>query len=260
MLRTGSLAEEFGPGAGAVWSAGNRSLGPTKTWTAPNSLRKNADRTEGELVNTRRIAVSFAGALATLSFGLAACATSSSSDVAAHVMPDGTEMSGSSMSGMAHSDGTHGAAGDGARGAAPTRTASMICSDEEVRDAVRRNLDLRRTPVGLHAWAHRLFSCTYQLEGGDLRLSVKDLDSGAPGRAYFDRLRARLPHARSIGGMAGFGFPSFETPRGDVVFLKDHKTLWVDATRLARSDLPDGATRAHVAYGVAAAVIACWAE
>jgi hypothetical protein len=60
--------------------------------------------------------------------------------------------------------------------------------------------------------------------------------------------------------MAGFGFPSFETPRGDVVFLKDHKTLWVDATRLARSDLPDGATRAHVAYGVAAAVIACWTE
>ena len=76
---------------------------------------------------------------------------------------------------------------------------------------------------------------------------------------YFDRLRSRLPHTKAIRGLASFGFASFQTPRGDVVFLKDHKTLWVDATRLAPTDLPAGTSRAHVAYGVAA-VIACWTE
>jgi hypothetical protein len=45
-----------------------------------------------------------------------------------------------------------------------------------------------------------------------------------------------------------------------VVFLKDHKTLWVDATRVAASDLPEGTNRQDAAYGVAAAVIACWTE
>jgi hypothetical protein len=60
--------------------------------------------------------------------------------------------------------------------------------------------------------------------------------------------------------MASFGFPAFETPRGDVGFIKDDKTLWVDATRLSGGDLPTGQTRQDVAYGVAAAVIGCWTE
>jgi hypothetical protein len=211
-------------------------------------------------VNTRRLAVTFAGSLAGLSLLLAACGSSPGSPGATHVMADGTVMSGSSMSGMKDTHGAHGMAGDAGRAAAPTETASMICSDDDVRDAVRRNLGLDRAPVGLHAWAHRLYSCTYQLAGGDLRLSVKDLDAAGPGRAYFDRLRSRLPHAEAIQGLANFGFTSFQTPRGDVVFLKDHKTLWVDATRLAPTDLPAGTSRADVAYGVAAAVIACWTE
>ena len=60
--------------------------------------------------------------------------------------------------------------------------------------------------------------------------------------------------------MANFGFPAFETRRGDVVFIKDHKTLWVDASRLAPERLPADLTPADVAYGVAAAVIGCWTE
>ena len=111
----------------------------------------------------------------------------------------------------------------------------MICGTE-IRDAVGRNLDLHPAPAGLHSWSHRLFSCTYQLAGGELRLSVKDLDAAGPGRASFDRLRTRMPGVRDIQGMASFGFPAFQTPRGDVVFIKDHKTLWVDASRLTGQD------------------------
>jgi hypothetical protein len=172
-------------------------------------------------------------------------------------MPDGTVMSGSTMSGADSPDPMAADHGHGA--GAPTETASMICG-EEIRSAIRRNLDLATSPEGLPAWHHRLYSCTYQVAGGDLRLSVKDLDQGTPGRAYFDRLRDRLAPATDIHGLANFGFPAFETPHGDVVFIKDHKTLWVDATRLRTTDLPPQATRQDVAYGVAAAVIGCWTE
>ncbi len=96
--------------------------------------------------------------------------------------------------------------------------------------------------------------------GARLRLSVEDLDQAAPGRAAFDRLRSRLGGGRRITGVASFGFPAFETNGGNVVFLKDHKTLWVDASGVPRAALPPGISRVGAAYGVASAVIACWTE
>ena len=207
-------------------------------------------------MNRRHTAVLAAVLAAVLPFVLAACGSSRSSEPrVTHVMPDGRTMSGSAMPGM---DPSHSMGSDGS-GAGPSSAAAMICGSE-TRDAVRRSLDLGQAPAGLHGWADRLFSCTYQLRSGDLRLSVKDLDAAAPGRAYFDGLRSRLPGATPIRGVASFGFPAFETARGDVAFLKDHKTLWVDASRLGSSALPAGTSRQDVAYGVASAVIACWSE
>jgi hypothetical protein len=192
---------------------------------------------------------------------LAGCGSHSSSATAspraAHTMADGEVMSGTSMS-AAPSAGTM-RADHGQGAAAPSATARLTCGTE-IRAAVRRNLDLPKSPVGLHAWHHRLYSCTYRLAGGELRLSVKDLDRAAPGRAYFEGLKSRLQGAAEIRGLENFGFPAFETPQGDVVFIKDHKTLWVDATRLTRSDLPADTSRQAIAYGVAAAVIGCWTE
>ena len=151
-------------------------------------------------------------------------------------------------------------AGDRGHGAGgPSHTASLVCSDE-IRGAVRRNLELTTTPVGRRSWSHRMFRCTYRFGDSRLRLSVKDLDTTGPGRAYFDHLRHRLAGASTIRGVASFGFPAFETPRGDVVFIKDDKTLWVDASRLGVSARPRGTSRQDVAYGVAAAVIGCWTE
>jgi hypothetical protein len=197
-------------------------------------------------------------ALLVLPLLLGACGGgSSSSPSARHTMSDGTVMSGKTMGDSSSADPMSSDRRHGAR--APSETASMICG-EEIRGAVRRNLDLTKNPVGLHAWHRRLFSCTYQLGGGELRLSVKDLDQPAPGQAYYEGLRKRLHGATAIRGLANFGFPAFETPQGDVVFIKDHKTLWVDATRLGAADLPKGATRQDVAYGVASAVIGCWTE
>lgn len=114
--------------------------------------------------------------------------------------------------------------------------------------------------MGLHTWHDALYSCSYQLAGGDLRLSVKDLDAATSGRAYYTRLHRDLRGASEIRGLANFGLPAFQTPDGDVVFLKDHKTLWVDATGLAATDLPAHTSREDIAYSIAAAVIGCWTE
>jgi len=187
--------------------------------------------------------VRLAVTLAAVPLMLTACGGGSFSPAAEHVMADGSTMSGSSMTGSDE----------------PSAAASMICGSE-IRDAVRRVLQLPRAPTGRPSWSHRTFGCTYPVAHGDLRMSVKDLDVAGLGRAWFDRLRGRLAGASPIAGLAAFGFPAFETPQGDVVFLKDHKTLWVDATGIAAADLPEGTNRQDAAYGVAAAVIACWTE
>jgi hypothetical protein len=143
--------------------------------------------------------------------------------------------------------------------AGPSSTARMICG-AEIRSTVRRTFALGSPPPSTHTWADHLFGCTYALPQGPLHMSVKDGSDERTGRAYFDRLRTRLTGATTLHGVEALGFPSFETPAGDVVFLKDGKTLHVDAGSLSRSGLPSGFTRADAAYAVAAAVIACWTE
>ena len=190
---------------------------------------------------------------------LAGCGSTGTSQT--HVMSDGRTMSGSSMSGMDHLTDVpdeHSASG-AADVSGPSEAAAMVCSDE-IRTAVAHTLQLRSAPQGLQAWQSPRFRCSYLVGGGELRLSVQDLDIGGPGRTFFDGLRGRLPRATPLRGVQALGFPSFETARGDVVFLKDHKTLWVDASRLPTGALPTGLSRTEVAYGVAAAVIACWSE
>lgn len=196
--------------------------------------------------------------VAALPLVLAACGGASSPS-STHLMPDGTTMSGSAMNRMDHSGHSGDMTGDDGQGAGPSQAASMICG-REIRGAVAHTLQIHTAPRGLHSFDHRLFRCSYLLHAGELRLSVKDLDTPGPGRAYFEALRSRLPLAEAVTGVESLGFPSFQTPHGDVAFLKDHKTLWVDASRLRVMALPSGMTRTEVAYGVAAAVVACWAE
>jgi hypothetical protein len=141
----------------------------------------------------------------------------------------------------------------------PSAAARMICSDE-TRDAVMRTFALSDAPGAVTDWSDQLYSCTYRLPAGELRLSVQDATNAGTGRAYYDGLRVRLPGATDIGGLQSFGFPALETPNGNVVFLKDGKTLRVDASGLPATALPSGFTAQEAAYGVAAAVIACWTE
>lgn len=239
---------------------------------------------------TRRLraAVLVPTVVAGLSLAVAGCGAQAGNGggaaghAAEHVMPDGTRMSDAqmqSMTGMSDSpdpsatpDATDAqASGSGSAeqqpapgrvayfAAGPSPAAAMICS-RETADAVRRNLALPADAPAADAWRPPTYRCDYALPHGTLHLSVRDLRPGARATAWFRGVQDRTHAAHRIKGLQALGLPAFEAPGGEVGFLKDGRTLVVDASGVARTDLPPGFTRTGVAYGVAAAVIACWSE
>lgn len=207
-------------------------------------------------------AVVLLGATAAGWWGMSATSMGSSQPMAAssmpsdrHTMADGTVMSGSSMAPATRASARSSSVSDGH----PSPAASMVCGDETAR-AVQRTFTMKALPHRTATWSDHVFRCTYALPAGKLTLTVADLSTAAPGRAWFDSLRKQLPAPVAITGMANLGFPAYETQRGDVVFFKDDKTLWVDASSVATSQLPPRYTRTGAAYQIASAVIACWSE
>jgi hypothetical protein len=141
----------------------------------------------------------------------------------------------------------------------PSAPAKMICSSE-IRGAVKLTFGLSQAPRPTSTWSSPIFTCNYALRGGTLALSVNDALDEKTGRAYFTGLRSRLAGAQAISGSDSFGLPAFATPNGSVAFLKDGKTLRVDASALPSATLPDGFSQTQAAYAIASAVVACWTE
>jgi len=165
-----------------------------------------------------------------------------------HRMPDGTVMNDADMGGVHSTD-----------AAGPSSAAAMICGPE-THHALQQSLGLAAAPHSSSSWANGVYTCTYHLAGGDLVASVQDATDQAAGQRYFDSVRSRTPGLHEIGGVQGFGLPAYADGHGIVLFLKDGKTLEVDATHL-----PDTVGTYHqspndVAYGLAASVVACWSE
>lgn len=166
---------------------------------------------------------------------------------------DGAGSSHGAMSGMKMADDT---------AAGPSASARMVCEEDEIRDAVRRTFRMHHAPTSTHTWsaADRVYACRWAVPHGTLVVTVQDATDPTAGHRYFERLRSGLAGARPIRGMDSFGFPAASTTAGDVLFLKDGKTLHVDATGLPAASLPPAFARSEVAYSVAAAVIGCWTE
>lgn len=135
----------------------------------------------------------------------------------------------------------------------------MVC-DHEIHLAIARTFEQPSLALGVSTYEDRLFTCTYALPGGPLVLSVKDSPPGPSGRTYFKALHADDGMPRLLTGLEAFGLPSYETKDGRVVFLKDGKTLAVDAGALPEVAGPNGESRTDVAYAIAADVIGCWSE
>lgn len=201
---------------------------------------------------------SWLSAIAVAALLLTGCATSaaapedgappSDAPAASHTMPDGSVMAGTEH-------GAHGAAS----AAEPSEAAQMICAGQVTR-AITSMLDLEGDVEPTSTWNEPTFTCTYDIEGSPLMLSVDDATDVEAGEAHFAELQGSVEGAREIEGLLGLGMPSFTDDAGVVGFLRDGKTLLVDATRLP-AELASGAmTRDEVAYAVASAVLVCWTE
>lgn len=165
---------------------------------------------------------------------------------------DRSKSSGMSMSpGMSMSSDT--------QQGAPSEAARMICSGE-VRHNVQQTLGLDTLPAGKATWVHGRYTCTYRLEAGKLALSVQDSPDLASGDRYFEKSRQQAGPTQPLRGLLGLGLPSYKTHSGTVAFLKDGKSLLVDASGLPREYGPDHQSRFDLAYAIAADVVACWSE
>lgn len=187
-------------------------------------------------------------ALAALALtGCAAPDTASSGDGTSHdthTMPDGTAMHGSEHEATA----------------GPSPAASMIC-DGQVVDAVATIVGPENPPEPDATWAAPLYTCTFDIDGQPLELSVHDATDLSAGDEHFAALRDSYGDAEDIEGMLGLGLPSFATPDGIVAFLRDGKTLLVDATALPGELGPDrNRTQQQVAYALASSVLVCWVQ
>ncbi len=168
------------------------------------------------------------GAIALTSLLMTGCA-SPAGDIgagpdpqASRSMPDGSVRSGSGH-------GAHAPEHQNAEG--PSDPALMIC-DGQVRRAVSAILGLKGELPHSASWDDPVFTCTYDFGDTPLILSVHDTTDVQQGRRHFATLQTSLPNAEEIEGLAGLGMPSFSTDDGIVAFLRDGKTLLVDATAL----------------------------
>lgn len=198
---------------------------------------------------------------------LGGCASTESGtaqpDAATHTMPVGSVMADSEMrgghrghgEGHQHHHGPHASAPAG-----PSAAAEMVCGGD-VTDDITRILALDDPPEPTSTWQRPVFTCTYDLQAGPLTLSVHDAADPRSGRVHFDAVRAELGETRPLKGMYGLGLPAYETTDGTVAFIRDGKTLQVDATALpAKLGPDDDMSRTELAYAVATSVLACWTE
>ena len=182
--------------------------------------------------------------------GAAGGATDGSGPRPFHVMPDGTEMPGSEHDAPAPG---------GTEAGGPSEAAQMVCAGSVVT-AVTKIVGLPSEPTPASEWDAPMYSCTFDVDGDPLLLTVHDVADPAEGEAHFAETQQRLV-AREIEGLLGLGMPSFSTGEGVVGFLRDGKTLLVDATALPDGLGPDGTRTQHqVAYAVASAVLTCWVD
>lgn len=208
------------------------------------------------------VARSTAAGLLALLAGCAAGPEGAASTEGTHTMPDGTVMEGPTH---VHDDShDHGGeqSGSGASDeAGPSAAARMVC-DGQVVDDVTRILELDGEVTSRTSWAEPTFRCTFDVPDGALVLTVHDVDDEAAGMAHFQQVRTSHPDATPLKGVYGLGLPAYETEAGTVSFVKDGKTLEVDATALpARGNGVEGAmTRTEIAYAVATSVLTCWTE
>lgn len=152
---------------------------------------------------------------------------------------------------------TSSASAPGSAASGPSASALMVCGTE-IQGAVETILAATPAPTTTTTWADHLYTCTYHLSSDTLVLSVKESPDAASANTYLTTLQHQLGSTTALTASEGLGNPGFQDTAGNVVVLKDDKTLHVDATGLAAASGPSKLTRADVAYEVTTDILGCW--
>jgi hypothetical protein len=141
----------------------------------------------------------------------------------------------------------------------PSVSARMICSEEEIQNAITLSLGLNGHPPKTSEWVKPVYNCTYQLHEGPLRLSVTEFVSDALAVSELNQLKTQYTRAKTpIQTLENFEVPAFLAGDDIVITVKDNKLLRVDATQLPKTVGPLHRTRRDLSYLVASAILRCW--
>lgn len=141
----------------------------------------------------------------------------------------------------------------------PSEASLMVCGDQPM-DRLTSILKLDSKPHTINDWADSTFTCTYHLDEGALKISVKEVTDQAAALEHFEVEQALAKDAKPIEGLANLGFPAYETAAGSAVFQKDSFVLHVDASDLPATLGPNNITRNALAYQLSTTILACWIE
>jgi hypothetical protein len=137
----------------------------------------------------------------------------------------------------------------------PSVSAKMVCSTE-ARNEIATALGIKAKQVTTPSWDRRkhLYSCDYVYPRGKIRLTVKEMSSGAETTAYFDKVKQQYGAVQELPGL---GQGAWVLRNGGIVVRKDYKTLLVDVTGIP-SDLVPAMRRSDVSTNIAAVIMGCW--
>jgi hypothetical protein len=169
-----------------------------------------------------------------------------SADVSPQPAPRGQAMSGMVMPGAtADTDLTK-----------PTETQALVCG-AEIRDTVKQVLTLASRPAVRSTFGGNLYTCSYALPVGTMRLSVQHSANKMTATAYLDA-QSKATGAEQT--LAGLGERAKGSGDGIVFVLKDNEVLEVDTTLLPKVFGTEQQKRSDLAYEIASDVLGCWTE
>jgi hypothetical protein len=135
----------------------------------------------------------------------------------------------------------------------------MICAEDEIENAITLTLGLNGRPSKSSKWVKPVFSCTYTVPQGPLKLVVTDFGSGDAARHRFDQTKSQFVQDKTpVQTLDALGVPAFLASDDVLESVKDNHVLRVDA-----SDLPKTVGQLHrprrdLVYLVAQAILRCW--
>jgi hypothetical protein len=141
----------------------------------------------------------------------------------------------------------------------PSISARMTCSEDEIQNAIALTLGLTGRPQRTSQWVKPVYTCTYQLHDGPLRLYVTEFGSDAAAVHEFNQWKSQYERDKvPLQTLEAFEVPAFLASDDVVLTVKDNKLLRVDGTKLPKTVGPSHRARRDLIYLVTSAILRCW--